>query len=84
MGWHMVEFDVLSHQLVPKHIVLTEKESEKILKDFKISKDQIPKILITDPCVKRIGGKVGDIIKIIRESPTAGISEFYRIVVDIV
>lgn len=80
----MVEFDVLSHQLVPKHQVLTEKESEKILKDFKITKDQIPKILITDPCVKRIDGKVGDIIRIIRESPTAGVSEFYRIVVDIV
>ena len=50
----------------------------------KLTKEQIPKILITDPCVKRIGAKVRDIIKIVRESPTAGVSDFYRIVVDVV
>jgi DNA-directed RNA polymerase subunit H len=80
----MAEFDVLSHQLVPKHIILSDKESEEVFEYFKITKDQLPRILITDPCVKRIGGKVGDIIKIIRESPTAGVSEFYRYVIDIV
>jgi len=80
----MVEFDVMSHQLVPKHEIITEKEAEKVFKEFKITKENLPKILITDPCVKRIGAKPGDIIKITRESPTAGVSEFYRIVIDIV
>lgn len=80
----MVEFDVLSHQLVPKHEVLSEKDSEKALKKFKITKDQLPKILITDPAVKRIGAKVGDIVKITRKSPTAGVSEIYRLVIDII
>ena len=80
----MVEFDVLSHQLVPQHEVLTEKESEKALKEYKITKDQLPKILITDPAVKRIGAKVGDIVKITRKSPTAGLSEIYRLVIDII
>lgn len=78
----MVEFDVLSHQLVPKHEVLSEKDSEKALNEFKITKDQLPKILITDPAVKRIGAKVGDIVKITRKSPTAGVSEIYRLVID--
>jgi DNA-directed RNA polymerase subunit H len=80
----MVEFDVLSHQLVPKHEVLSEKDIEKALKKFKITRDQLPKILITDPAVKRIGGKVGDIVKITRKSPTAGLSEIYRLVIDII
>ena len=80
----MAEFDVLSHQLVPKHEVLSDSESEQVLEKFGLTKDQLPKILITDPVVKRIGGKVGNIIKISRISPTAGISEFYRMVIDIV
>ncbi len=79
----MVEFDVMSHQLVPKHVILSEKEREEVLKNFNITKDQLPKIQITDPCIKNIGGKVGDIVKIIRDSSTAGVSEFYRLVVDI-
>ena len=81
---NMVKFDVMSHQLVPKHEILTEKESEDTLEHFNLRRDQLPKILITDPAVKRIGAKVGDIIKITRESPTAGVSVFYRIVIDIV
>ena len=80
----MAEIDVLSHELVPKHEILSEQESEKVLKEYNLKRDQLPKILITDPCVKRINGKVGNIIKITRESPTAGLSEFYRIVIEIV
>jgi DNA-directed RNA polymerase subunit H len=80
----MAEIDVMSHELVPKHEVLSESEGEKVLEMFKLTKDQLPKILISDPCAKRISAKVGDIIKITRESPTAGLSEFYRVVIDIV
>ena len=79
----MVEFDVMSHQLVPEHIILTDKDAELVLEKYKITKEQLPKVLITDPCVKRIGAKVGDVVKIIRSSPTAGVSEFYRLVIDI-
>ncbi len=80
----MPEFDVLTHQLVPKHEILLEKDAEEVLKNFKLNKDQLPKVLITDPTIKRIGAKVGDIIKITRDSPTAGCSEFYRMVVEII
>ena len=80
----MVEFDVLSHQLVPKHEILSVKDSEEALKKIGITKEQLPKILITDPAVKRIAANVGDIILITRKSPTAGVSVFYRMVVDIV
>ncbi len=80
----MAEFDVMSHQLVPKHEVISDKEVEEVLNKYKLTRDQLPKILIIDPVVKRIGAKIGDVIKITRESPTAGISEFYRLVIDIV
>ena len=69
---------------MPKHLVLSEKEGNKILKKYNIQKDQLPKILIMDPCVKVIGAKVGDILKIERESPTAGVSIVYRVVVDVI
>ncbi|RLG58193.1 MAG: DNA-directed RNA polymerase subunit H [Candidatus Hydrothermarchaeota archaeon] len=73
--------DISKHVLVPKHEVLTEEEAEKVLKKYNITKSQLPKILISDPMVKKIGAKVGDIIKITRKSPTAGESIFYRVVV---
>ena len=73
--------DISKHVLVPKHEVLTEEEAEEVLKKYNITKSQLPKILISDPMVKKIGAKVGDIIKITRKSPTAGESIFYRVVV---
>jgi DNA-directed RNA polymerase subunit H len=79
----MVEFDVLSHQLVPKQEILSELEFEEVMKRFKINKEQLPRILVTDPCIKRIGAKIGNVIRITRNSQTAGVSEFFRIVVDI-
>jgi DNA-directed RNA polymerase subunit H (RpoH/RPB5) len=53
------------HVLQPKHSKLDEKESEKILTTFNISKSQLPKILLNDPALPE-GCNVGDIIKIER------------------
>jgi len=75
------EYDVLKHELVPKHIILTEEEKKELLEKLNITPKQLPKILISDPVVKAIGAKKGDIIKIIRKSVTAGESIYYRVVV---
>jgi len=80
MGVKMGDFKVADHELVPKHEILPEKESEKLLKDLNISKKQLPKIKLSDPAIKETEAKAGDIIKITRKSLVAGESIYYRVV----
>ncbi len=75
-----MKMDILKHELVPHHEILTEEEAEKLLKTYNLRKEQLPRILVDDPVVKAIKAKEGDIIKIVRRSPTAGESVMYRVV----
>jgi DNA-directed RNA polymerase subunit H len=83
----MDDFNVLEHDLVPSHILLTEKEAEEVLKAYAIGKDQLPKIRHTDPCVRAIEDannkdiEEGSLIKIVRTSAVAGVVVSYRVVV---
>lgn len=52
-----------------------------LIKSYGISTRQLPKIHDSDLVVKAVGAKVGDIIKIVRKSPTAGETNYYRLVV---
>jgi DNA-directed RNA polymerase subunit H (RpoH/RPB5) len=63
------------HILHPKHIKLSEKESEEFLKKTNISKAQLPKILSTDAGLPE-GCVVGNIVKIERKTGV-----YYRVVV---
>lgn len=74
-------FNILEHVYVPKHEILSKEEAEALLKKYNITPSQLPSILISDPVVKAIGAKVGDIIKITRPSETSGTSIYYRCVV---
>ena len=60
---------------------MSEKEVEELLKKYGITKDKLPKILASDPVIKAIGAKVGDVIEITRKSPIAGQTKYYRVVV---
>lgn len=51
--------DILKHQLVPEHVILSEEEAEKILEEMKIHAEQLPRIRTDDPVVKAIGAKEG-------------------------
>ena len=75
------EFNIFDHILVPKHVLLTPEEVTNVLKKFNITLNQLPKISVKDPAVKTLDAKKGDVVKILRKSQTAGISEFFRIVV---
>lgn len=75
------DFNIMEHFLVPKHEVIGEKEKERLLKDFNITENQLPQILRSDPVVKEIDAKLGDIVRITRNSQVAGKSTYYRIVV---
>jgi DNA-directed RNA polymerase subunit H len=75
-------FDIFEHALVPKHEILTSKEKEQILTQYKVHPYQMPQIKSTDPAVKAIGAKPGDVLKIIRKSQTAGEHIAYRYVVE--
>jgi DNA-directed RNA polymerase subunit H len=75
-------FEIFDHKLVPKHEILSEKEKSQILAQYKIQPYQMPQIKYTDPAVKAIGAKPGDMLKVIRKSATAGEHIAYRYVVD--
>jgi DNA-directed RNA polymerase subunit H len=75
------EFNVLTHELVPEHTILKDSEKKQVLEKFNITPEQLPKILKNDPAAKEIGAKEGDIIKIIRKSPTAGRTTYYRLII---
>lgn len=75
------EINILEHELVPKHEIIPHKEAFELLKKLGIEPWQLPWILSDDPVVKSLGAKPGDIIKITRKSPTAGVFITYRYVV---
>jgi hypothetical protein len=52
------------------------------MEKYNIKLDQLPRILATDPAVLSTGAKPGQIVKIIRKSPTAKYAIAYRLVVE--
>ncbi|HDI07191.1 MAG TPA: DNA-directed RNA polymerase subunit H [Candidatus Bathyarchaeota archaeon] len=75
-------FNIFKHVLVPKHEILTPKEREELLQKYRVKPYQLPAIKASDPAVKAIGAKPGDILRIIRDSPTAGKYVAYRYVIE--
>lgn len=71
-------FDLFQHLLVPVHEFASEEEIQSLVDKFSIDIKQLPKIVNTDPAVQLLGAKIGDVIKIIRDSPTAGRYVTYR------
>lgn len=75
------KFSIFDHELVPFHRILSPEEAEEVLRRYSVQPQQLPYILVTDPVVRELGAKPGDIIEIRRKSPTAGEAVYYRIVV---
>jgi len=74
--------DVMKHDLVPRHEVLSDDEAREVLAKYAATPDQFPKIFASDAVARAIRAKAGQIIRIRRKSPTAGESIAYRYVVE--
>jgi DNA-directed RNA polymerase subunit H len=75
-------FNIFKHKKVPKHEILSSEERKEVLSKFRVPPHQLPWIRETDPAAIAIGAIPGDIIKIIRDSPTAGKYFAYRYVIE--
>lgn len=75
-------FDLFEHKLVPRHQILNEKEKDELLALYKVQPYQLPQIKSSDPAVKAIDAKPGDILRVIRRSSTSGEHMAYRYVVE--
>jgi DNA-directed RNA polymerase subunit H len=75
-------FNIFDHEFVPKHEILTAEERKKLLAEYKVNPYQLPEIKASDIVVTAIGARPGDIVRIVRKSPTAGKYIAYRYVVE--
>jgi DNA-directed RNA polymerase subunit H len=72
----------LLHNLVPKHTKLSAAEKTKFLESNNLTIRELPKIIISDPSLGSLLASAGDIIKVERASPTAGVTHYYRVVIN--
>lgn len=73
--------NILDNILVPKHEILSPEDAERILEFYRITPEELPKITQDDPALAKLGAKIGEIIRITRNSSTAGKSLYYRVVI---
>jgi len=77
-----MKLDVTKHVLVPNHTKISQKAKEALLKKYNVSVIDLPRINKLDPAIKGLGVKMGDVIKIKRNSPTAKTHIFFKVVTD--
>ena len=74
-----LQFNVLDHELVPKHRILNSMEQAEFVKKYNITESsQVPEISRFDPVALCIGLKPGSIVHITRPSKTAIKGDYYR------
>ena len=78
----VLQFNILEHNFVPKHIVLSTEQKESVYKQYNIQDDgMLPEISRFDPVAMVIGLRPGQLCRIVRTSKTAIQSDYYRICV---
>ena len=72
-------FNVLKHDLVPPHRILSDEERAIILEKYNIIKmSQLPEVSRFDPVAQALGMRPDQVCEIQRPSPTAIIAPYYR------
>ena len=75
-----LQFNILNHELVPKHTILSKEEEEDFKKKYNITENKnIPDISYFSPVSIVLGIRPDDIVKIERKSRTSVKSDYYRI-----
>ena len=75
-----LKFNILNHNLVPKHRVLTNDEKEQVKAQYNIENDnEFPTISRFDPVSQVLGIRPTELFEIERSSKTAIKTKFYRI-----
>jgi DNA-directed RNA polymerase subunit H len=77
------KLDVSNHILVPKHEKCSETEKKALLKKYNVTIADLPKISVNDAAIVDMDLEPGTIVKVTRDSPTAGETIFYRVVIEI-
>ena len=76
--------NITKHSYVPKHIKLNIKEISKLKSSLQIdSIYKLPVISIHDPVARYFNLKRGEVVQIIRDSPSFGVHIYYRVCSDI-
>jgi len=72
--------NIIEHELVPKHRLLTNNEKELFLNENDVKIEDLSRIYVSDPIARYYKAKIGDIMEIERITPNSGKTLFYRIV----
>jgi DNA-directed RNA polymerase subunit H len=75
-------FDLFEHEMVPPHIIAEDSEIQMVLDHYGINKTHLPRIQVKDPAARVLGARPGQVVRVERESPTAGSTYYYRLVID--
>lgn len=74
--------DITKHHLIYPAAKLSDAEKQELLQKYNVTLKDLPKILKEDPTLTKLSIKIGDVIKIERPSKTAGLSHYYRVVIN--
>ena len=75
-------FNVTHHDLVPLHEIVSDGEIVEMLDRFNVkAKSQLPHILSGDPVAQYLALRPGQVVRITRSSPSAGVYVMYRLCV---
>jgi DNA-directed RNA polymerase subunit H (RpoH/RPB5) len=77
-----LQFNLLKHALVPPSSVAKKEEVDALLEQYRLpSVDLLPEIGRFDPVALALCLRPGQVCKILRPSPTAGTTPYYRVCV---
>lgn len=79
IGLPQLAIDIVEHVKVPHHEVLKEEEKKELLEKYDLKDEQLPRISRDDPMAKYLGLVPGEVVKILRSSPTSGSALYYRL-----